>query len=120
MTVTSSSVAMETIGLKRGLTKILENGIKVDVLTIDRLPSFCKIMRVDYPFILHEFKIWHVVKGRSISNFKYILFIIHITIIQFLFHKSIVCDHLFCYIQLFLFVLLLRFLIIIVTFLLNK
>uniref|UniRef100_A0A671R2S6 Uncharacterized protein n=1 Tax=Sinocyclocheilus anshuiensis TaxID=1608454 RepID=A0A671R2S6_9TELE len=65
----------ETIGLKRGLTKILENGIKVDVLTTDRSPSIRKIMRVDYPFIQHEFDIWHVAKGLlkkllSLSRYK--------------------------------------------------
>ncbi|XP_077098416.1 uncharacterized protein LOC143749485 [Siphateles boraxobius] len=62
VTEASSSTAMEPIGFKRALNQILEKGIKVDVLTTDRSPSIRKIMREDYPFIHHEFDIWHVVK----------------------------------------------------------
>ncbi|KAF4114060.1 hypothetical protein G5714_004283 [Onychostoma macrolepis] len=76
VTEASSSVAMEPIVLKRSLSKILEKGIKVDVLTTDRSPSTRKIMRVDYPFVQHEFDIWHVAKGllkdlRQMSLFKH-------------------------------------------------
>ncbi|XP_065129116.2 uncharacterized protein [Paramisgurnus dabryanus] len=75
VTEASSSTAMEPIGFKRGLNHILEKGIKVDVLTTDRSPSIRKIMRVEYPFIHHEFDIWHVVKGLlkkllSLSRYK--------------------------------------------------
>ncbi|XP_051578294.1 uncharacterized protein LOC127454857 isoform X2 [Myxocyprinus asiaticus] len=59
----SSSVAMEPIGFKRGLNKLLDQGIKIEVMTTDRSPSLMKIMQVDYPDIHHEFDIWHVVKG---------------------------------------------------------
>ncbi|KAF4114399.1 hypothetical protein G5714_004622 [Onychostoma macrolepis] len=68
VTEASSSVAMEPIGLKRGLSKILEKGIKVDVLTTDRSPSIRNIMRVDYPFVQHEFDIWHVAKRWQLSH----------------------------------------------------
>ncbi|XP_073714613.1 uncharacterized protein [Misgurnus anguillicaudatus] len=59
----SSSVAMEPIGFRRGVDKLLEQGIQIDVLTTDRSPSIRKIMRVEYPNIHHEFDVWHVVKG---------------------------------------------------------
>ncbi|XP_051988843.1 uncharacterized protein LOC127648291 [Xyrauchen texanus] len=76
VTEASSSVAMEPIGFKRGLNKILDKGIKVDVVATDRSPSIRKLMRVDYPFIRHEFDIWHVVKGLlkkllSLSRYMY-------------------------------------------------
>ncbi|XP_051543374.1 uncharacterized protein LOC127434585 [Myxocyprinus asiaticus] len=74
-TEASSSIAMEPIGFKRGLSRLVEQGIKIDVVTTDRSPSIRKIMRVDYPDIHHEFDICLVVKGLfkkllSVSRYK--------------------------------------------------
>ncbi|XP_051962723.1 uncharacterized protein LOC127629634 isoform X8 [Xyrauchen texanus] len=62
-TEASSSGAMEPVGFKRGLNKLLEKGIDVEIVTTDRSPSIRKVMQVDYPDIHHEFDIWSVVKG---------------------------------------------------------
>ncbi|XP_051522031.1 uncharacterized protein LOC127422499 isoform X4 [Myxocyprinus asiaticus] len=62
-TEASSSGAMEPVGFKRGLNKLLEKGIDVEIVTTDRSPSIRKVMQVDYPDIHHEFDIRSVVKG---------------------------------------------------------
>ncbi|CAM4508137.1 unnamed protein product [Leuciscus chuanchicus] len=59
----SSSVAMEPLAFKKGLEKILDEGIDVKVVTTDRHPSIRKIMREEYPHIIHQFDPWHVAKG---------------------------------------------------------
>ncbi|XP_073726206.1 uncharacterized protein [Misgurnus anguillicaudatus] len=59
----SSSVAMEPLAFKKGLEKILDEGIDVKVVTTDRHPSIRKIMREEYPQIIHQFDPWHVAKG---------------------------------------------------------
>lgn len=59
----SSSVAMEAMGFKRGLNYLLHMGVDVGVITTDRSPSICKIMREDYSNIHHEFDPWHVHKS---------------------------------------------------------
>ncbi|XP_051971034.1 uncharacterized protein LOC127635204 isoform X2 [Xyrauchen texanus] len=74
-TEASSSIAMEPIGFKRGLSRLVEQGIQIDVVTTDRSPSIRKIMRVDYPDMHHEFDICLVVKGLykkllSVSRYK--------------------------------------------------
>lgn len=58
---------MEPIGFKKGLDKLLDEGINVKVVTTDRHPSIRKMMREDYPDIAHQFDPWHVAKGKSIS-----------------------------------------------------
>ncbi|ROL46137.1 THAP domain-containing protein 4 [Anabarilius grahami] len=63
VTESSSSVAMESTGFRRALSKILDDDIGVSVVTTDRSPSIRKIMRVDYPKIHHKFDVWHVAKG---------------------------------------------------------
>ncbi|XP_056128559.1 uncharacterized protein LOC130106453 [Rhinichthys klamathensis goyatoka] len=59
----SSSVAMEPLAFKKALEKILDEGIDVKVVTTDRHPSIRKIMREEYPSIIHQFDPWHVAKG---------------------------------------------------------
>ncbi|KTF72727.1 hypothetical protein cypCar_00049295 [Cyprinus carpio] len=63
VTQAKNSVAMEPIGFKKGLDKLLDEGINVKVVTTDRHPSIRKMMREDYPDIAHQFDPWHVAKG---------------------------------------------------------
>ncbi|XP_063047543.1 uncharacterized protein LOC134441244 [Engraulis encrasicolus] len=59
----SSSVAMEPLGFKKGLERLLDEGLDIRVVTTDRHPSIRKIMREQYPEIMHQFDPWHVAKG---------------------------------------------------------
>ncbi|XP_076156980.1 uncharacterized protein LOC143140023 isoform X2 [Alosa pseudoharengus] len=63
VTQAKNSVAMERMGFKKGLDKLLDDGIAVKVVTTDRHPSIRKMMREDYPDITHQFDPWHVTKG---------------------------------------------------------
>lgn len=54
------------MGFKKGLEKLLDEGISVKVVTTDRHPSIRKIMREDFPNIEHQFDPWHTGKGKSI------------------------------------------------------
>lgn len=45
------------IGFKRGVNFLLENGIDIEVMTMDRSPSILKTMRVNYPHIHDKFDI---------------------------------------------------------------
>ena len=63
MTQAKNSVAMEPMGFKKGLDKLLDDGIAVKVVTTDRHPSIRKMMREDYPDVTHQFDPWHVTKG---------------------------------------------------------
>ncbi|ROJ30494.1 hypothetical protein DPX16_23575 [Anabarilius grahami] len=65
----SSSVAMEPLAFKKGLEKILDVGIDVKVVTTDRHPSIRKIMREEYPHIIHQFDPWHVAKAQMYIKF---------------------------------------------------
>ncbi|XP_073713994.1 uncharacterized protein [Misgurnus anguillicaudatus] len=60
---TTSSPAMESVGFRRGLDRLLDSGVSVDVVTTDRAPSIWKIMRESYPELRHQFDPWHVAKG---------------------------------------------------------
>ncbi|KAK7909695.1 hypothetical protein WMY93_014379 [Mugilogobius chulae] len=59
----TSSPAMESVGFRRGLDRLLDSGVSVDVVTTDRAPSIRKIMRESYPKLKHQFDPWHVAKG---------------------------------------------------------
>ncbi|XP_063074114.1 uncharacterized protein LOC134464652 isoform X2 [Engraulis encrasicolus] len=63
VTEASSSVAMEVMGLQRGLDELLSCGVDIAVMTTDRSPSVRKLMREEHPQIRHELDPWHVVKG---------------------------------------------------------
>lgn len=54
---------MEPVGFRRGLDRLLDSGVGVDVVTTDRAPSIRKIMRESYPELRHQFDPWHVAKG---------------------------------------------------------
>ncbi|KAL2079298.1 hypothetical protein ACEWY4_025042 [Coilia grayii] len=63
VTQAKSSVAMEPMGFKKGLDKLLNDGIAVKVVTTDRHPSIRKMMREDYPDVIHQFDPSYVTKG---------------------------------------------------------
>lgn len=63
VTQAKSSVAMEPMGFKQGLDRLLDEGIPVKVITTDRHPSIRKIIREEYPEVTHQFDPWHVTKG---------------------------------------------------------
>lgn len=63
VTETTSSGAMETVALRRGLDHLLDNGLHVEVLATDRSTSVKKIMREEYEEIDHQFDIWHTAKN---------------------------------------------------------
>ena len=63
MTETTSSGAMETVALRRGLVQLLDSGLDVEVLATDCSTSVKKIMREEYEEIDHQFDIWHTAKS---------------------------------------------------------
>ncbi|XP_038134321.1 uncharacterized protein LOC119778938 [Cyprinodon tularosa] len=63
VTEATSSTAMEPVGFRRGLDRLLDSGVGVYVVTTDRAPSIRKIMRESYPELRHQFDPWHVAKG---------------------------------------------------------
>lgn len=63
MSQATSSVAMEPMGFRKGLERLLDEGIDIKVVTTDRHPSIRKLMREEYPNIIHQFDPWHVAKG---------------------------------------------------------
>lgn len=65
MTETTSSVAMEVLGLERAVEYVLDQGITLSCITTDRSPSVRKRMKDKFPEIHHEFDPWHVAKGKS-------------------------------------------------------
>lgn len=58
-----SFIAMEPMGFRKGLEKLLDEGIDIKVVTTDRHPSIRKLMIEEYPNIIHQFDPWHVAKG---------------------------------------------------------
>ena len=60
----NTSVAMEPLGMKRGLDSILSQGVPVSILTTDRSTSIRKIMKIQYPQIKHQLDPWHCSKGK--------------------------------------------------------
>ncbi|KAM3612910.1 uncharacterized protein V6R79_016823, partial [Siganus canaliculatus] len=60
---TTSSYMMEPVGFRRGLDRLQDSGVAVDVVTTDCHPSFRKIMRVSYPDLRQQYDPWHVAKG---------------------------------------------------------
>lgn len=59
----SSSIAMEPVGFRKVLERLLHEDIYIKVFTMDRHPSIRKLMREEYPNIIHQFDPWHVAKG---------------------------------------------------------
>ena len=64
---------MEVMGFQRGLKELLDCGVDVAVMIIDRSPSLRKLLREEFPEIRHEFDPWHVVKGKLLLEIQKIL-----------------------------------------------
>lgn len=68
VTEATSSPAMETLGFRRCLERLLQAGVVVDTITTDRSPSIRKLMKETYSDIQHQFDPWHVAKGKLFTN----------------------------------------------------
>lgn len=58
-----NSNAMEPMGMRHCLDNLKKWDIEIKVLTTDRHISIRKILRVEYPTIIHQFDLWHLVKS---------------------------------------------------------
>ncbi|XP_050974514.1 uncharacterized protein LOC127170539 isoform X1 [Labeo rohita] len=58
----TSSIAMEPTGFRKGLETLLDEGIDIKVVTMDRHPSDRKLIREEYPNIIHQFDPCHLAK----------------------------------------------------------
>ncbi|KAJ7998415.1 hypothetical protein DPEC_G00204700 [Dallia pectoralis] len=65
VTEATSSVNMELLGFKRGMTELTDKGLDVEVMATDRSTSIQKLMREQYPEVQHEFDIWHTAKAHE-------------------------------------------------------
>ncbi|XP_051965218.1 uncharacterized protein LOC127631208 [Xyrauchen texanus] len=63
VTEATSSVTMEPLAFKRGMTELMDQGLDVEVMATDRSTSIQKIMREQFPNVQHQFDIWHTAKG---------------------------------------------------------
>ncbi|XP_041479210.1 uncharacterized protein LOC121426873 [Lytechinus variegatus] len=63
VTEATSSVAMEKIGCQRTLEKIIQDGIDVATVATDRHTGIRKMLRELYPYIIHQFDVWHLTKS---------------------------------------------------------
>ncbi|XP_075696181.1 uncharacterized protein LOC142662115 isoform X1 [Rhinoderma darwinii] len=61
-----SQAHLENIAFKKLLSRILEKGVNVKIVTTDRHVGIHKIMKDSYADIVHHFDSWHM--ARSISN----------------------------------------------------
>ena len=64
--VTGGSSSMEVFALKSLLNFLHRAGVRIATLVTDRSTSVRAMMETDFPFILHQFDPWHLVK--SIKN----------------------------------------------------
>ena len=60
---TGSSVAMEKEGLRRSLNYLLEQDISIVTIATDRHRGVGALMKSDYPYISHQYDVWHMAKG---------------------------------------------------------
>ena len=60
---TGSSVAMEKEGLRRCLDCLLANNVQILSITTDRHRGVGSLMKKEYPFIEHQFDVWHLAKN---------------------------------------------------------
>ena len=59
----SSSVAMEKEGLRRCLDKLLSQGVEITSVATDRHTGVASLMKKEYPFIDHQYDVWHLAKS---------------------------------------------------------
>ena len=60
---TGSSVAMEEEGLRRSLNYLLERDVSIVTIAMDRHRGVGTLMILDYPYISHQYDVWHMAKG---------------------------------------------------------
>ena len=60
---TGSSVAMEKEGLRRSLNYLLEQDVSIITIAMDRHRGVGALMKSDYPYISHQYDVWHMAKG---------------------------------------------------------
>ena len=58
-----NSNAMEPMGLRNCLEEVKKAKIDVGILSTDRHVTIRKILRKEYPEIIHQFDVWHLVKS---------------------------------------------------------
>lgn len=58
----SSSNAMEYEGCKRTLNRLLSNEVSIRCLTTDRHTQITAQLKKNYPFIKHQYDVWHMSK----------------------------------------------------------
>lgn len=63
VTETTSSVAMEKEGFQRCMQKLDKADINVSVVATDRHIGIASLCKKQYPYIDHQFDIWHVAKS---------------------------------------------------------
>ena len=76
VTETGSSVAMEK-GLRCCLDKFLAQGVEITSITTDRHIGVASWMKKEYPFIDHQYDMWHTyvkkltkqAKGKIVGSF---------------------------------------------------
>lgn len=54
---------MEKFAFIRLLERLIDEGVKIKVISTDRHTQIRKYLRVHWPSILHEVDPWHVIKG---------------------------------------------------------
>ena len=62
-TETGSSVAMEKEGLRRCLDSLLARDVQILSIATDRHRGVGALMKQEYPFIEHQFDVWHLAKS---------------------------------------------------------
>ena len=60
---TGSSVAMEKEGLRRSLNYLLERNVSINTIATDRHKGVGALMKSEYPYISHQYDVWHMAKG---------------------------------------------------------
>ena len=60
---TGSSVAMEKEGLRRSLNYLLEQDVSINTIATDRHRGVGALMKTDYPYITHQYDVWHMAKS---------------------------------------------------------
>lgn len=63
VTEVANSYWLEIEGLRRCLDHLATHGTVVSVLTTDRHGGIGKLLREEYGSIVHEYDLWHIVKG---------------------------------------------------------
>ena len=54
---------MEKEGLRRCLDKVLAQGVEINSIATDRHIGVASLMKKEYPFIDHQYDVWHMSKS---------------------------------------------------------